>query len=48
MELVKQYYIIILVALILFFITIIFSFDNCRTAIIKAPIIKEINLLIIK
>lgn len=36
------YYIIIFVILILFCITIIFSFDNFRTTIIKAPIIKDI------
>jgi SAM-dependent methyltransferase len=42
MQLFYQYYIIIIAVMILFFITIIFSFDNCRTAIIKAPIIKDI------
>tara|TARA_B110000967_G_C18760128_1_gene497368 strand:+ start:50 stop:706 length:657 start_codon:yes stop_codon:yes gene_type:complete len=34
-----KYYIIILV---LFFITIIFNFDNCRRSIIKVPILKNI------
>lgn len=33
---------IIIVVLVLIFITIIFSYDNCRTTIIKAPIIKDV------
>ena len=36
------YQCLFIIILILFFITIIFSFDNCRTSIIKSPIIKDI------